>query len=272
LAEQGALSALAKPGLLRAAGAGVVQGAPLIASEIANRSMNYFTPKQYQNDAGYRFLQGATTGAAIGSIIPGANLVTIPAGALIGGGLNTLKGWFDDRSATEANKVNDQRYARLAGLMDTAGLTAKQRAQLKAQYDTQVMLADGDPAQISSFLDNIEQQVVGLAGTNPYSLTGQDLIGLQAEIAKTMAPLQERMTASNAGLAAAYGNIASQMSNPQMADAARLQQSNVMANADRMNLAIAQQASMLPFNYAYTLDNAQPASSGTQNLAALMGQ
>jgi len=266
LAEQGALSSLAGPGLLRSIGAGVVEGAPLIASELTNRTMNAFTPKQYQNDAGYRFLQGATTGAAVGSIIPGANLITIPAGALIGGVGNTLKGWFDDRSATQLQTSNDRRYARLAGLMDTAGLTEKQRAALKARYDTQVMLADGDANQVKSFLDQMEQQVVGMAGSNPYSLTGRDLIGLQTEISKYMQPLQARMTASGESLAGAYNQIASQMSNSQMADAARLQAANAQANADATNLAIARMGTYAPMNYAYTLDNSQPKTAAATSL------
>lgn len=270
LAEQGALSSLAGPGLLRAAGAGLVQGAPLIAAQIANKGLDAFTPKQYQNDAGYRFTQGALTGAAVGSIIPGANLVTIPAGALIGGVGNTLKGWFDDRSATQQQTDNERRYARLGALMSTAGLTQQQRAAMKARYDTQVMLADGDANQVKSFLDQMEQQVVGMAGSNPYSLTGQDLIGLQAEIGKYMQPLQARMTASGAGLAGAYNQIASQMTNPQMADAARLQAANAQASADANNLAIARMGTYAPMNYAYTLDNSRPQTS-TASLAGLTG-
>lgn len=270
LAEGGTLESLAGKGLLRGIGAGLVEGAPLIAAQIANKGMNYFTPKQYQNDAGYRFTQGALTGAAVGSIIPGANIITIPAGALIGGVGNTIKGWFEDKSNTDLRHSNEARYARIADLMDTAGLTQKQKAALQSRYNTQMALADGDQNKMQQYLDSLEQQVVGLAGTNPYQLTGADLIGLQGEIAKYMQPLQERMTASSSGLAAAYNNIANQMSNAQMADAARLQGSTVQANADAMNLAIARAATMAPMNYAYTLDKSTPAS-GTANLAAALG-
>jgi hypothetical protein len=209
-----------------------------------------------------RFLTGATTGAGvgagIGSIIPIPGISTAVGagiGALLGGTANTIKGWFDDRGMTEVSKKNQQRYVGLTGLMDTAGLTQRQREALMSQYNTQMQLVGDDTKAQKLLLDSLEQQVVGLAGSNPYQVTGQDLIGLQAQIQDYMRPLQERMSATSSGLAAAYNNIASQMQSPQLADAMRLQGANVQAAADRQILANAQSASSLPASYGLQMNN-----------------
>jgi len=226
-----------------------------------------------------RFLTGATTGAGIGagigSIIPIPGISTAVGagvGALAGGTFNTIKGWFDDRGMTEVSKKNQQRYVGLTGLMDTAGLTQRQREALMSQYNTQMQLVGDDTKAQKLLLDSLEQQVVGLAGSNPYQVTGQDLIGLQAQIQDYMRPLQERMSATSSGLAAAYNNIASQMQSPQLADAMRLQGSNVQAAADRQILANAQSASMLPASYGLQMNNlvrSQTPSAGS-DLASQM--
>jgi len=124
-----------------------------------------------------------------------------------------------------------------------------------SQYETQMKLIGDDTSAQKMLLDNLEQQVVGLAGSNPYQVTGQDLIGLQAQIQDYMRPLQERMSASSSGLAAAYNNIASQMQSPQLADAMRLQGSNVQAAADRQILANAAMAANLPAAYSLQMQN-----------------
>jgi len=226
-----------------------------------------------------RFLTGATFGAGLGAGI--GNVIPIPGvgaaigagvGALAGGTFNTIKGWFDDRGMTEVSKKNQQRYVGLTGLMDTAGLTQRQREALMSQYNTQMQLVGDDTKAQKLLLDSLEQQVVGLAGSNPYQVTGQDLIGLQAQIQDYMRPLQERMSATSSGLAAAYNNIASQMQSPQLADAMRLQGSNVQAAADRQILANAQSASMLPATYGLQMNNlvrSQAPSAGS-DLASQM--
>jgi hypothetical protein len=215
-----------------------------------------------KNSALDRFATGATFGAGLGAGI--GNVIPIPgvgaaigagAGALIGGTANTIKGWFDDRGMTDVSKKNQQRYVGLTGLMDTAGLTQRQREALMSQYNTQMQLVGDDTKAQKLLLDSLEQQVVGLAGSNPYQVTGQDLIGLQAQIQDYMRPLQERMSATSTGLAAAYNNIASQMQSPQLADAMRLQGTNVQAAADRQILANAQSASSLPASYGLQMNN-----------------
>ena len=230
-----------------------------------------------KNSAWDRFATGATFGAGLGAGI--GNVIPIPGvgagigaatGAVLGGTANMIKGWFDDQGLTEVSKKNQQRYAGLTDLMDTAGLTARQREMLMAQYNTQLKLVGDDTEAQKQLLDTLESKIVSVAGSNPYQVTGQDLIGLQAQIQDYMRPLQERMSSSSAGLAAAYNSIANQMGSSQLADAIRLQGTNVQAAADRQILANAASASALPASYALQMQNLTRSQtpSGASDLAS----
>lgn len=190
-----------------AIGAGVQVAAPLAAGAIGGYLVNKLTPASAQHDNWSRFLQGALPGAAAGAVVPGANIVTMPLGAAIGGIGNVVKSGLDDRSAMDSNKDLDKQYADLtSSVTGDKSLTDLQRKQFGVLIQSAMGQLDKQfPDKISSEYVDARKQVI----TNAQSLvdqaklqnslsdttstqkgySAQDQMALQAAISQVIAPI-----------------------------------------------------------------------------------
>jgi hypothetical protein len=200
-------------------------------------------------------MAGAGIGAGIGSILPIGITTAAGAGigALVGGGFNTIRGWFDDRSKTDLSKKNQKLIDGLNPLMERAGLTDSQGAQYKTQFDTnlQIMREQGTdtPDNVSQLIKDTQAQISRTAGSNAGKFTSKDIVALQAAIGQYMQPLIQQQQVSGDVAAQLYNDMANNMGSSAMANLVRGQAAGYKAQADALSAAYMGAAQNLPASY-----------------------
>jgi hypothetical protein len=198
---------------------------------------------------------GAGIGAGIGSILPIGITTAAGAGigALVGGGFNTIRGWFDDKSKTDLSKKNQKLIDGLNPLMEKAGLTDSQGAQYKTQFDTnlQIMREQGtdSPDNVSQLIKDTQAQISRTAGSNAGKFTSKDIVALQAAIGQYMQPLIQQQQVSGDVAAQLYNDMANNMGSSAMANLVRGQAAGYKAQADALSAAYMGAAQNVPAMY-----------------------
>jgi len=271
--------------------AAALRGAGYIGGGLAAANLiDSINPFEYvgasKNNAYDRFAAGAAggagIGAAIGSILPIGVTTAAGAGigALVGGGVNTIRGWFDDASKTALSKKNQKLIDGLNPLMEKAGLTDAQGAQYKTQFDIslQIMRDNGQdsPDNVSKLIKGTQAQISQAAGSNAGKFTSKDIVALQAAIGQYMQPVIQQQQASGDVAAQLYNDMANNMGNSAMANLVRGQAAGYKAQADALSAAYMGAAQNLPASYGLQqmaqMANQQQSSKATADFNTLLQQ
>ena len=283
------VNAYLRSGLTGRAALGRLAGYPALGYYGA-QLIDSINPFEYvgasKNNAFDRFAAGAAggagVGAAIGSILPIGITTAAGAGigALVGGGINTIRGWFDDASKTDLSKKNQKLIDGLNPLMERAGLTDAQGAQYKTQFDIalQIMRDNGtdSPENVSQLIKDTQSQISKVAGTNAGKLTSKDMVALQAAIGQYMQPLIQQQQMSGDIASQLYSQMAGNMGNSAMANLVRGQAAGYKAQADALSAAYMAAAQNVPALYGLQqtgqLANAQQSKQSAELQTILQQQ
>lgn len=280
------VNAYLRSGLTGKAALGRLVGYPMLGYQAAS-AIDAINPFEYvgasKNNAFDRFAAGAAggagVGAAIGSILPIGITTAAGAGigALVGGGINTIRGWFDDASKTDLSKKNQKLIDGLNPLMERAGLTDAQGAQYKTQFDIalQIMRDNGtdSPENVSKLIQDTQSQISKVAGSNAGKLTSKDMVALQAAIGQYMQPLIQQQQMSGDIASQLYNDMAGNMGGSAMANLVRGQAAGYKSQADALSAAYMAQAQSIPAIYGLQqmgqLANQQQSAQSTELLAQI---
>jgi hypothetical protein len=228
-ASKFSLKSLLGPGRGPVAAGAVGFGLPIAANFVASQ-----VPENYEtssDDVMRGALQWGGVGAGLGSIIPG---IGTAAGMAIGGGLGAavggVKGFFDSSGQEGRDAVADELARNVSTLnttFDRLGVPESGRQALMDALQTQVAMGANTRNDVRAIFQNAAMQAPQLIAE---ARRQSRLAGIQAAIL----PMMRSASASSereALMSAGYLNAAaSRQTDPMLADLARAQASQIMAN------------------------------------------